>query len=416
MASSSNEPSQVASTQARNEIPENTATRSSLPNTNEKMVALQNHLRIETFDEQNLQQRIRELTVLVNIISGGADDSFYENDHQEVLVRLYERFHFFDNTRGRQDVPESLRIYTRLANKRVTIADVTEENIEIGVMCCIEFPPPHKEYNIMSLGVVQQYERHKRLVIDLFLKHAISTAEKTNDIEIVRYFCKADDTVTMELLNRSGFSAYENSQFFIKPIVKNIPQVEAFDSDEGETDDGQGTSTDGDRSGTNAGRNTAILEIKKRYLHLANVSIKNLPALKQINEIINPADHIQQESIFRNVLEIPELTFLAYFDVYPCGYITCQKVSNHDGSSHLSIVTLGVTPDRRGFGIGEALLRRAIKVANEMADVKFLTAIVPANKDSAERLFKRHHFEQCGGLSEKYGAYQGHIFSKRTGN
>uniref|UniRef100_A0A1I7U1Z8 N-acetyltransferase domain-containing protein n=1 Tax=Caenorhabditis tropicalis TaxID=1561998 RepID=A0A1I7U1Z8_9PELO len=149
---------------------------------------------------------------------------------------------------------------------------------------------------------------------------------------------------------------------------------------------------------------------------MAYVTAESLQTLKQINALIYPTDHIQHESLFRNVLEIPELTCIAFFDCFPCGYIICEKVHNRDGSSHLSIVTIGVTPDRRGRGIGGALLDRAIKTAKKMADVKFLTAVVPANDDFAERLFKRQQFKQCGSLTEEYGAYQGHIFSKSTGN
>uniref|UniRef100_A0A1I7U1Z9 N-terminal methionine N(alpha)-acetyltransferase NatE n=1 Tax=Caenorhabditis tropicalis TaxID=1561998 RepID=A0A1I7U1Z9_9PELO len=239
-----------------------------------------------------------KLTSLVGLI-------LHVYDYEEDLIRLFSRFGFTDNPRGqRKEDPESWRVYNRLANEKVdvkepprkkykeepveiTIEVVTDDNMmeipaintksrdiedsddlymavarfphlsafailngeKIGVMSCAEIEQnEYKQYLIMSLGVVPEHVVFKGKVFELLLKHAISTAEKTDDIEMVTYFCKNGDDVPFKLMNRLNFhlwkpyedfydNTYEDKQLFIKPIEKNLPQLANIANDSDDMDD-----------------------------------------------------------------------------------------------------------------------------------------------------------------------------------
>uniref|UniRef100_A0A1I7U1S9 N-terminal methionine N(alpha)-acetyltransferase NatE n=1 Tax=Caenorhabditis tropicalis TaxID=1561998 RepID=A0A1I7U1S9_9PELO len=554
MASTSNEPPQVAPTQlsrqALRELPMQAAVLRAhsmvLPKKIvENMVALDNNLRIEVLDEQNVQQRIQELRVLSNIIAYEVEDTFFENvernpgltaialynntpvgyiscemmssnralhinhvvvlprfrkrgigqalmhfaikkiaeklstvkalcvhvfDYQVDLIRLFERFDFTDCPEGhRREDPMNYLFYIRKINQRfdimesppikrqkkeITIGEVTPDNIEevrainnkirdfgesrglyenvaqyphlssfailnderIGVMCCAEVVlRVYKLHQIMSLGVVEEDYVLKSKVIELLLNKAIRTAENTDDIEMVTYFCKNDDTVTLEVMDRLGFhlwkpyedfyaNNYDGKHLHIKPIEKNLPQLE------------------------NPGRNAAPrdfdidlidldkLETTKNSLRFANVTEDNLQTFQQLIARIYPTGHINEERLRIHLRAFPKLTCLAFFDGAPCGFIICVKTPILGGSFHLSILKLGVITDLRGNGIGGALLRRAIKVAKEMDDVTDVGASVPLDSDIAQRLFERHHFLRTATIP-KHGTNEArHVFTRSTGN
>uniref|UniRef100_A0A1I7U270 N-acetyltransferase domain-containing protein n=1 Tax=Caenorhabditis tropicalis TaxID=1561998 RepID=A0A1I7U270_9PELO len=431
MAASSNEPPQVASTQARDEIPRNPvsarAIESSLPpDTVQNSIFSETDLRIETVDEQSVEQRQKVDPDAITIEEVTADSI------QELRI-VNDQIRNFN---------EGEEFYVVVSELPKLSAFAVLDGEKIGSVSCIETVVPGYEYKqllIISLGVVYKHELLKPTINTLLLEQTVRMAEATNDTQMVSYCCPNENTLAMDLMKRVGFRLWKptenfkidlvgNVQYFYKPIVKNLPKCESVDIDfddyqEAISTDGEGGAAETSEGGVMVHRDSNMrsidldkLERLKQSLCISHISPITVFAAKRLHASLFPTADEKIERLFENKLDCPELTCLAFFDYVLCGSITCEKVRHHDGSSHLSIVALGVIAECRGFGIGGLLLSCMIKIAKEMTDVKFLTAIVPASNDSAERLFKRFCFKQCGGLSEAYGDYQGQMFCKSTGN
>uniref|UniRef100_A0A1I7UES7 N-acetyltransferase domain-containing protein n=1 Tax=Caenorhabditis tropicalis TaxID=1561998 RepID=A0A1I7UES7_9PELO len=379
MASSSNEPPQVASTQARDEIPRKPvsarAIESSLPpDTVQNSISSETNLRIETVDEQSVEQRQKVDPDAITIEEVTADSI------QELRI-------VNDQIR---DFNEGEEFYLVVSESPKLSAFAELDGEKIGSVSCIETVVPGYEYKqllIISLGVVNKHEVLKPTINTLLLEQAIRMAEATNDIQMVSYYCPNENTLTMDMMKRVGFRLWKptenfkidlvgNVQYFYKPIVKNLPKCESVDIDfddyqEAISTDGEGGAAEASESDVMVHRDSNMrsidldkLERLKRSLCISHISPITVFAAKRLHASLFPTADEKIERLYENKFYCPELTCLAFFDYVLCGSITCEK----------------------------------------------------ANNDSAERLFKRFCFKRCGGLSEGYGDYQGQMFCKSTGN
>ena len=118
------------------------------------------------------------------------------------------------------------------------------------------------------------------------------------------------------------------------------------------------------------------------------------------------------EGIFRDCLRVRHLCHLAHFDQVAAGYTV---ISVGAGESHL--LNLCVAEAFRCRGIGQVLLRHALKQAAAHGAAEMFLEVRPSNV-AAVRLYQRHDFVQIGLRRGYYQAPDGRedaiVFSRRT--
>lgn len=82
------------------------------------------------------------------------------------------------------------------------------------------------------------------------------------------------------------------------------------------------------------------------------------------------------------------------------GLCTIGRRGHHVEDQHVGVLGVAVRPERRGRGIGEALLRRALEESRGVFEIVELK-LVSVN-ERAMRLYRRHGFEVCGRLPRAF--------------
>ena len=96
------------------------------------------------------------------------------------------------------------------------------------------------------------------------------------------------------------------------------------------------------------------------------------------------------EKSFLDSLENPFSHFLAFEEEGISGYIGLYAVSGEG-----SITNVAVHPEKRGRGIGESLVREAIKLG-EALSLEFITLEVRESNTPARRLYEKCGFSDVG--------------------
>ena len=81
-------------------------------------------------------------------------------------------------------------------------------------------------------------------------------------------------------------------------------------------------------------------------------------------------------------------------DVERLGMLSATMDEAHPTEPHHYLMLLGVVPDQQGTGVGSALLRSILDVADAAGEPAYLEATSPRNRE----LYERHGFEVTGEL------------------
>lgn len=89
-------------------------------------------------------------------------------------------------------------------------------------------------------------------------------------------------------------------------------------------------------------------------------------------------------------------TFGAFEDHQLVGVITLVREKLLKLSHRTTIVAMYTKPEKRGYGVGKALLTTAIKKAHLLKGVEQIRLTVVSTNDSAKNLYASHDFEIFG--------------------
>ena len=96
------------------------------------------------------------------------------------------------------------------------------------------------------------------------------------------------------------------------------------------------------------------------------------------------------EKSFLDSIESPFSHFLVFEEEGVSGYIGLYAVSGEG-----SITNVAVRPEKRGLGIGEALVKEAVKLG-ETLSLEFITLEVRVSNTPARRLYEKCGFSEVG--------------------
>ncbi|WBW74493.1 NatA N-acetyltransferase subunit Naa50 [Schizosaccharomyces osmophilus] len=101
-------------------------------------------------------------------------------------------------------------------------------------------------------------------------------------------------------------------------------------------------------------------------IELDAINPNNLKVLEVINQKTIPKEvRSFSPQFYKETLQIGPLAQYAYFNNVCVGAVRCKK-ETHNKSSKLQILSLGVLPPYRKYGVGSQLLEHAVNTAKEI--------------------------------------------------
>uniref|UniRef100_A0A1I7TI40 N-terminal methionine N(alpha)-acetyltransferase NatE n=2 Tax=Caenorhabditis tropicalis TaxID=1561998 RepID=A0A1I7TI40_9PELO len=328
---------------------------------------------------------------------------------------------------------------------------------------------------ILKLGVLPGHEESAVEIQQVLVNRAFEIAEDSGDVDVLTFYVQNDQTATIDMLTECGFKPWLpipdfyrhntfNSVFYVKETTKLaiilsekereqsvMEQATVADKavatasetapiaaetvtsaeekalvavEAASTAEEKALVAQEQTSVSNAHEKPDVqditvdmrkldiskMDMKNRLLHIEDITEDTVKVFNQLVSAVSPASI----ELFHKVLDAQSLTCLAFFNERPIGYIRSQMIRNSNGTFHLSIVTLGVLPDFRGFGVGGELIKHLVKLAQQTDGIEFLSTIVPGADTVASRLFLRNDFRNCGSLSEGFETLDGCLFFKSS--
>uniref|UniRef100_A0A1I7U234 N-terminal methionine N(alpha)-acetyltransferase NatE n=1 Tax=Caenorhabditis tropicalis TaxID=1561998 RepID=A0A1I7U234_9PELO len=316
---------------------------------------------------------------------------------------------------------------------------------------------------ILKLGVLPGHEESAVEIQQVLVNRAFEIAEDSGDVDVLTFYVQNDQTATIDMLTKCGFKPWipipdfyrhntVNSVFYVKETTKLAIRLSEKEREQSDIEQAtvadkavataSETAPSAAETVTSAAEKAVVaqkqapvsnvrekpdvqdvivdmskldiskMDMKNRLLHIEDITEDTVKIFHQLVSAVSPTSI----ELFHKVLDAQSLTCLAFFNERPIGYIRSQMVRNSNGTFHLSIVTLGVLPDFRGFGVGGELIKHLVKLAQQTDGIEFLSTIVPGASTVASRLFLRNDFRKCGSLSEGFETLDGTLFFKSSNN
>uniref|UniRef100_A0A1I7UES6 N-terminal methionine N(alpha)-acetyltransferase NatE n=1 Tax=Caenorhabditis tropicalis TaxID=1561998 RepID=A0A1I7UES6_9PELO len=281
--------------------------------------------------------------------------------------------------------------------------------------------------DILKLGTVPVSIELAIQVQETLVNQAFNMADSSIDVDAVTYYVQNDQTATIHMLTESGFKPWlpipdfyrqntYNHTFFIKETTKLTRRLsdmehplvavqEPFVEVAGATKKNAPAANEKAPESSNTQRNAidlskldiTKLDMKNRLLRIENITKDTVEVMKRLISVVSPTSADE----FNDVFNAQSLTYLAFFDEKPIGYIHSEMKQASEDTNYLSIVTLGVLPEFRRYGVGGELIKHLDKLARETYSFAYLSTIVPEEDMVATRLFLRCDFKKRGLLSKK---------------
>ncbi|CAI5442853.1 unnamed protein product [Caenorhabditis angaria] len=124
---------------------------------------------------------------------------------------------------------------------------------------------------------------------------------------------------------------------------------------------------------------------------LGDITPHNILQLKALHNAIFPFNY--NDKFYTEVRGSGELTRLAYFNDVVVGAVTC-RINNSTDKKSLYIMTFGVLPVYRQFGIGTELINYTLQLAEKDESIKTISLHVHIDNQLALNFYKKHGFEQ----------------------
>uniref|UniRef100_A0A1I7U2Y6 N-terminal methionine N(alpha)-acetyltransferase NatE n=1 Tax=Caenorhabditis tropicalis TaxID=1561998 RepID=A0A1I7U2Y6_9PELO len=304
-------------------------------------------------------------------------------------------------------------------------AIVLLDDIPVGSMICEKWETGDlRLLEVITMGVLDEHKESEEDIKKLLLNHAFKIAEDSRDIHLLTYYVKKDYLVTMTQLSQLGFTFWlpipqfyrlntHDDVYYIKKTSRMATKKIAADVAEDDDCELLQRGEPFDIEFEIEKFDVQKLDALNHSLVIEDVTQDTVETLKELNIEISPKSNTDE--LFKDVLKTSNFARLALFDGIPVGFIFAEKRLNIDGSSHWSIVTMGVRADKRMYGIGGEFIKHIHKIAVETENIKFLTAFAKGEYKSASRLLKRNGFDKQK-FSEEIEALSGHFFFKSIDN
>uniref|UniRef100_A0A1I7U253 N-terminal methionine N(alpha)-acetyltransferase NatE n=1 Tax=Caenorhabditis tropicalis TaxID=1561998 RepID=A0A1I7U253_9PELO len=279
-------------------------------------------------------------------------------------------------------------------------------NSLIGAVCCEKKRMGvYKLLHILTLVVSDEYESLKLEIQKALLKHAIHLAEDSNSIEKITLYVKKTDTPTINILKSMKFKQWktrvdgssidyplnENLEaYFTKNVTKNMFLIpKALERRRNR------------RVLPVAGPPAGELIVKNPTTLLEQIRPGTVPILKQLNDqIFGPGF---SDTAFANVLDEPNLTYLALQNNVHVGFINCAKFATADGTSNLCIKIFGVLPCYRRKGAAADLIEYMVQFSEDSEEIDYVWSNVQENNEPAQKAFLHGGFVQSGRTPKHFG-------------
>jgi [ribosomal protein S18]-alanine N-acetyltransferase len=128
-------------------------------------------------------------------------------------------------------------------------------------------------------------------------------------------------------------------------------------------------------------------------VRVAQLHESDLPRCAELERVLFPEDDPWSLATLRSELRAGHYYFGAYADDTLIGYAGLS-VAGRKGDLESSVHTIGVDPAWQGKGVGTALLRAMLAVADEVSAPVFLE--VRTDNEPAIRLYEAHGFVRLG--------------------
>lgn len=132
------------------------------------------------------------------------------------------------------------------------------------------------------------------------------------------------------------------------------------------------------------------------YWELRLEALKQNPAAFSTNyeEAVRRENPI--EGVAKNFMNEGNYTFGAFVDGKLIGNVTLLEEKHENLKHRANILAMYVTPERRGTGIGKALLSEAVRKARAIPELEKLNLNVETTNDKAKKLYLQAGFEVFG--------------------
>jgi RimJ/RimL family protein N-acetyltransferase len=118
--------------------------------------------------------------------------------------------------------------------------------------------------------------------------------------------------------------------------------------------------------------------------------------------------------LHRQILDGHVVCCVAEDDGHVVGTCSITRKGDHVEDRHVGTLAIGVRADRRGRGVGAALMQRALERCRGRFEVVELGVLAP--NETAQRLYQKFGFQECGRLPRAFkrgGTYYDEVLMSR---
>ena len=104
--------------------------------------------------------------------------------------------------------------------------------------------------------------------------------------------------------------------------------------------------------------------------------------------------------LHRQILDGDVVVSVAEDDGHVVGACSVARKGSHLEDRHVGVLAISVRADRRGRGVGAALMERALERCRGRFEIVELGVLAP--NETAQRLYRRFGFQECGRLPRTF--------------